>query len=86
MSCPVHGPFSTCRCGYARKSSWALLCLVLGACSAGAPEPCSASDVAGLADEAQCLARVGKMCAGVPANEPCPFEDECVARAKERCK
>jgi hypothetical protein len=59
--------------------------LALGACSAK-PEPCSASDVVGLADEAQCLARVGKMCAGIPANEPCPFEDECVARAKERCK
>jgi hypothetical protein len=83
--CPVHGWASGCRCGYAILPALAFAVAVVAGCVEQAG-PCSAADAAGLADEAQCLARVGKMCAGIPANEPCPFEDECVARAKERCK
>jgi hypothetical protein len=62
-----------------------LAALVLSACVPDAG-PCSASDVALLADEAQCIARVKAECSGVPLDEPCPFEEDCKARTRERCK
>lgn len=91
--CAVHGWAEPCKCGYAVGLAVGLAAFVLGSalslgCSlfASAPEPCSASDVSLLADEAQCLARVKAECKGVPLDEPCPFEEDCKARTRERCK
>jgi hypothetical protein len=38
------------------------------------------------AKAADCVARVGVACKGIPADEPCPFEEECKAYSRERCK
>ena len=56
------------------------------ACSGARPATCSERDAALLANEAACLARVKVECAGIPLDEPCPFEDSCKAFTRERCK
>lgn len=93
MSCPVHGFFAQCKCGYARfhRLSCATACvylvaLCLVACGAFTPAPCSATDVEMAAKAADCVARVGVACKGIPLDEPCPFEEECKAYSRERCK
>jgi hypothetical protein len=78
--CAVHGWDAPCRCGYAV----ALAALAL-ACSSS-PAPCSPSDLDLTIDEAHCLAQVKARCTGIPLDEPCPFEEDCKARTRERCK
>jgi hypothetical protein len=56
------------------------------ACSSAAPAPCTPRDVQLTAHEADCLLRVKDECAGIPADQPCPFEDACKAFTRERCK
>lgn len=54
--------------------------------SAPAPKPCAPDDYVLAAHEADCLARVKDECAGIPADQSCPFEDACKAFTRERCK
>jgi hypothetical protein len=91
--CAVHGVDAPCRCGYAlfKQTSWAGACVgialvVLTACGAFGPEPCAPSDTALIVNEASCLAQVKARCAGIPLDEPCPFEEDCKAFTRERCK
>ncbi len=89
MSCRVHGPFARCECGYARFfAGLAVLGLVLTSCGllATPAEPCSSKDAQMAAKAADCVARVGAACKGIPLDEPCPFEEECRAYSAERCK
>jgi hypothetical protein len=81
MRCPVHWSYA-CRCGYALALSFVSLVV---ACSSN-PGPCSATDVVLIANEAQCLAQVAERCRGIPLDEPCPFEEDCKAFTRERCK
>jgi hypothetical protein len=50
------------------------------------PDVCSERDGKLLVNEAQCLARVKTECAGIPLDEPCPFEEDCKTFTRERCK
>jgi hypothetical protein len=73
----------------ARRRQINLLALTFaGALIACGPRPatCSERDAALLAREATCVARVKTECAGIPIDEPCPFEDSCNAFVRERCK
>ena len=81
--CPVHRSWG-CDC----RLAVALLCLALGACSSAGPRPavCNEKDAALMVKEAKCLLEVGWMCRDVPAEEPCPYEDECKRVVRERCK
>lgn len=63
------------------RSLLVALALFAGACG----PPCFAKTPADAADVAECLAKVKEECAGIPEGEPCPFEDECNARAEKRC-
>lgn len=85
--CPVHGWGAACRCGYARRARMtiALACAVLAACGPR-PDVCSEKDATLIVNEASCLAQVKARCAGIPLNEPCPFEEECKAFTRERCR
>ncbi len=79
--CAVHGWDAPCRCGYALGLA-ALLAVACGP----RPDVCSEKDATLIANEAACLAQVKARCAGIPLDEPCPFEDECNAFTRERCK
>lgn len=50
------------------------------------PSTCSERDAELLTHEAVCLAQVKTKCAGIPADEPCPFEEDCKKFTRERCK
>lgn len=50
------------------------------------PDVCSERDATLIANEAACLAQAHSKCAGIPLDEPCPFENECAAFTRERCK
>lgn len=78
--CAVHGWAAPCRCGYAIG-----LALVLAACGPR-PDVCSERDAPLIVNEASCLAQVKARCAGVPLDEPCPYEEECKTFTRERCK
>ncbi len=73
MGCPAHGYFAPCRCGYAI----ALAALLIGCAPAKGPcVPVSAPTAITMAD---CLVHVKAECAGIPLDEPCPFEEDCKA-------
>jgi hypothetical protein len=80
--CAVHGWDAPCRCGYALG----LAALVLAAGCGPRPDVCSENDAALIVNEASCLAQVKARCAGIPLNEPCPFEEDCKAFTRERCQ
>jgi hypothetical protein len=86
MRCPVHWSYD-CRCGYARTLALSFAGVVIACVPASpAPAPCVGADVELLAHEASCLAQVKERCAGIPLDEPCPFEEDCKAFTRERCK
>lgn len=95
MWCPVHFRYG-CDCRVARQSpvlvclaAYALAvtaCTALSCSSSPRPSTCSERDAGLLARETECLMRVGHECAEIPADQPCPFEDECKAWVRERCK
>ncbi len=84
MWCPVHH-VSGCVCQYARVPKLLALSLaaVLVACGG---KPCTPSDLPLTAHEADCLARVQAECAGIPLDQPCAFEEQCLSYTRERCK
>lgn len=86
--CPVHGWDAPCRCGYAVSKTGGLIALALALATACGPRPdvCSEKDAELIVHEAACLAQVKARCAGIPLDEPCPFEEDCVAFTRERCK
>jgi hypothetical protein len=83
MWCPVHHA-APCRCGYARAPRLLVALALLVGCSS-TPAPCSLTDAQLIMHEAACLANVGAACADVPADEPCPFEEDCKRFTRERC-
>lgn len=94
MTCPVHGAGAGCKCGYAvRWAAYSFTTLLIGAALGSAlascgprPDVCSEKDATLLVNEASCLTQVKARCAGVPLDEPCPFEEECKTFTRERCK
>lgn len=60
--------------------------VLLLACSSSARGPCTVRDVELMAHEANCLAYVGEQCADIPLDQPCPYEEQCKAYVRERCK
>jgi len=87
MFCPVH--FSRgCDCRWARRPRLLPIAIVLTSIVACGPRPdvCSERDAQLMVNEAQCLARVKTECAGIPLDQPCPFEEECKRFTRERCK
>jgi hypothetical protein len=84
MWCPVH--FSGgCSCRWARAPRLLVALALLVGCAAAPSGPCSLTDAQLIMHEAACLANVGAVCADVPADEPCPFEEDCKRYTRERC-
>jgi hypothetical protein len=86
--CAVHGGDAPCRCGYAvgQRAGMSLVAALFVVSCVPEAEPCSPSDLSLTIDEAHCLAQVKARCTGIPLDEPCPFEEDCKARTRERCK
>ncbi len=84
--CAVHGWDAPCRCGYAVGLAAFVLGSAVSLCCGPRPDVCSEKDATLIVNEASCLAQIKTRCAGIPLDEPCPFEEDCKDFTRGRCK